>query len=153
MSGRPSYAEQYGRAVHSSDLRHVDWRTADVDRLAALAWVDRRLASPMFRSAVANDAREVRRLRELWHDECGRMALRRGWDIRVREIRVIAHRSLTHWLFGVCTACGGRRYRLWRDVLAERGHVDKAAVIGRDVLSDDPCPACASGGRLAAAEV
>ncbi len=162
---RPTFAEKYGRATQSANLRHVE-RPCDTDKLTALAWADRRLSSPLYRARVANDAAQVRALHDLWRAECARLALRRRWTIWVPAVtadgkhvtaqivlpmllvREVARISLEHYLFDICPTCQGRKYRLLRDVLVDQGAVPEVADIqGRDTLSDDLCPACGGTGK------
>lgn len=170
MNDKPGVGEQYGRATQSSDLRHRQRVVADPDRLAAMAWSDRRLATSVYRAKVANDPFAVRELREKWRQECMKMADRRRWTVVLPAQRVgnakqvlvevaiptllvyeVARLSIQHWLFDVCPDCIGRKYRLQVDVLTEMGAItpEQAAAIGRDVLSDDLCKSCGGTGKPA----
>lgn len=171
MSGRAGFAVEYAHATQSSDLR-VRERPCDVDKLMALAWADRRLASAAYRAKVANEAASIRALHELWRIEVERMAQDKRWTVdvpaqlvdggawvraRVFVPRVllieVARISLDHWLFDVCAVCCGRKYRLLRDVLVDAGAVPEVAAVhsrdahGREILSDDLCPACNGTGK------
>jgi hypothetical protein len=161
---RPTIDEQYGRATQAGNLQHRAG-PCPTDKLAALAWADRRLASPLFRARVANDASQIRLLHDLWRQEVARMAERRRWKILVPAVtsddkrvladvllpallvREVARISLDHFLFDVCPTCTGRRYRPHRDVLLERGMDAETAERFGDVLSDELCPACGGTGQ------
>lgn len=165
MNDRVTFAEQYGSATGSSHLRHQTG-PCDTDKLMAMAWADRGMASEIYRAKIANDPVEIRRLFDIWYGEVAQLSIRKRWTIVVPAetsdgkkvkatiflpallVREVSRRSLEHWLFDICHVCNGRKYRLLRDVLVERGaNPEVAAIHGRDVLSDDLCPACQGTGK------
>ena len=157
MTDKPSIAERNGRAAQSTNLRHRERGTGDTDRLAAMAWADRELASHLYRARVTNDVAATRQLRELWAEYCVRDAVRRRWTLRMPQtidgsrleadvlvppmvVRRIAQMAVDHWLKDVCTACNGRKFRLASEVMEGK------ATEGRDALSDVVCPHCKGTG-------
>jgi hypothetical protein len=150
IDDRPTFADSYARAAHSGNLRQVENRISDPDRLIALAVTDRRLGSPLYRSRAANDASKVRELRALWRNDLLTVARNRHWHVRLpvivespdqievcdvamptRFVWLVADTSIMSWLLDVCPSCCGRRFEL----------LDESA--GRGVLTDRPCKSCA----------
>lgn len=162
MSDRPTFVESYARATQSTNLRHSERVITDTDRLAAMAWADRQLASDTYRAKAANDAQAIRKLHALWAEQCDLIAVKRRWTATATAefkgkkmsmtvplpqtmVHKVAKQSLDHWLFDVCPHCCGRKYKLLGELMAEDGLAPPPE--GRDVLSDAPCTHCNGTGR------
>ena len=151
---RAGFAEVYGRATQSGNLKHDMARPTDPDKLIALALTDRRLSAPMFRAKVANDAAHIRNLIALWRADVMAVARHNHWCVPMRVqvtpthaevlpvylpgmfVWAIADASIHAWLWDVCPACTGRKFSL---------AIDGGS--GKSVLSDKACVACAGTGR------
>ena len=127
--------QSYARATVSSNLRS-DEHHHDHEKLAAVAlsgladgsWPHSNL---LLRVKYAGDSSSYSTLAEEWRAHVKIKAALRGWPLEVSASK-IARLSLDHWLNDVCPLCVGR------------GSLPHEGIA--NVLSDEPCPACAGTG-------
>lgn len=138
----PSIVERYQAAVEAAELDPY-WRpgTTHTDVLAAMAWGDRELGSRLMR-VLAHPPSRLNVAPPHWHwclravtQRVARLNERRKLGLTATGEAELARVALVHWLVPTCPACMGRRKTLLLDSK------------GRDVLSDEDCPACGGTGE------
>lgn len=140
-------AERMAHAMNSSDLEPSDYRTVDVDRLAAIAQGSRHGSALLRVRDAATDVRkscdEAAKLHYakdwnialdiVWHKALS-MARRGRWKCRPDQVIKLSRLALLQFVGGVCGACLGRGL-----VNAQRDGTAKGAA--------RVCPCCNGAGQ------
>lgn len=111
MMDKPTVAEQYMRATHTSNLRHLLDRPCDADKLLAAGYATKRdqrriLALKAWRMRVTGDTTEFALLVDALDARLHRQLARKGK--RIGKTRQAVEQSLWWWLNPICHECHGR---------------------------------------------
>lgn len=130
--------ERYGSAVSHGQLRQRAERPTAADAIAAAGMAGRRepLGLALWRTKYANDRHAFLHAQALLMLRVANVARRRRWPETPKVLKLLAASVMRWSVFNVCPTCSGRGQLV----------VEGSDPSGRQVLSDELCPACHGDG-------